>query len=90
MAAVSDPSTDPVRAQRARMAGLASYGQRIGYLLFGAAVTVFVLGFIVGFTSALVAVVVACLVVGSVILAPAIVVGYAAKAAEREDRDRGL
>ncbi|MBK9179352.1 MAG: hypothetical protein IPM45_07190 [Acidimicrobiales bacterium] len=87
---MSDPSADPVRAQRARMASLASYGQRIGYLLFGVAVTVFVLGFIVGFTSALVTVIVASLVVGSVILAPAIVVGYAARAAEREDRERGL
>jgi hypothetical protein len=30
------------------------------------------------------------LVVGSVLLAPSIVLGYAVKAAEREDRARGL
>lgn len=87
---MSPPADDPVRAQRARMASLASSGQRIGYLLFGVAVAVFVLGFIVGFTPALVTVVVASLVVGSVILAPAIVIGYAARAAEREDRERGI
>jgi hypothetical protein len=32
---------------------------------------------------------VASLVVGSLILAPAIVFGYAVKAAEREDREQG-
>ena len=32
----------------------------------------------------------ACLVGGSIVLAPAIVAGYAARAAEREDRERGL
>jgi hypothetical protein len=29
-------------------------------------------------------------VLGSILLAPAIVLGYAVKAAEREDRERGL
>jgi F0F1-type ATP synthase membrane subunit c/vacuolar-type H+-ATPase subunit K len=33
--------------------------------------------------------VVACLIVGSAVLAPAIVLGYAARAAEREDREAG-
>lgn len=87
---MSVPAHDPVRARRERAASLASYGQRIGYLLFGVAVAVFVLGFMIGFTAALVTVVVTCLVVGSVILAPSIVLGYAARAAEREDRARGL
>jgi hypothetical protein len=31
-----------------------------------------------------------CLVAGSILLAPAIVLGYAVKAAERDDRERGL
>ena len=30
-----------------------------------------------------------CLIVGSLVLAPAIVFGYAVKAAERDDRERG-
>ena len=50
----------------------------------------FVIGFAVGFEGAFVAVIVACLIVGSIVLAPAIVLGYAVKAAEREDRERGL
>jgi hypothetical protein len=49
-----------------------------------------VIGFAVGFTGPLVTVVVGCLVIGSLLLAPSIVLGYAVKAAEREDRERGL
>jgi hypothetical protein len=37
-----------------------------------------------------VAVVVACLLAGSALLLPSIILGYAVKAAEREDRERGL
>jgi hypothetical protein len=62
---------------------------RIGYLFFAVAVAVFIIGFAVGFTGAIVAIVVTALVVGSLLLAPAIVLGYAIKAAERDDRDHG-
>ncbi len=72
------------------MARAALVGQRVGYGLFGVAVVVFVVGFAVGLTPALVTVIVAALVVGSLLLAPAIVVGYAVKAADRDDRERGL
>ena len=34
--------------------------------------------------------IIGCLVVGSIVLAPAIVFGYAVSAAERDDRERGL
>lgn len=47
---------------------------------------VFVVGFAVGFTGTLVAVVTAALAIASVLLAPAIVLGYAVNAAERDDR----
>jgi hypothetical protein len=84
-----DP-VDPVRARRARIARLAELGQLVGYGLFGAAIVVFVVGFVAGYNDVLVTLVVASLIVGSVVLAPAIVMGYAVKAAEREDRARGL
>ena len=85
-----DSSIDPVRERRARIAKLVELGQRVGYGLFAVAVVGFVIGFIVGFTDVFVTVVVTCIVVGSLVLAPAIVFGYAVKAAEREDRERGL
>jgi hypothetical protein len=87
---MSDPTADPVRARRARIARAVELGQRVGYALFGIAIVGFVAGFVVGFDGASVAVVVTCLVLGSLVLAPAIVFGYAVKAAEREDRERGL
>lgn len=81
---------DPVRARRARIARLVDLGQRTGYALFGVAVVTFVVGFVAGFDGIVGPLIVGCLVVGSVVLAPAIVFGYAVKAAEREDRERGL
>ena len=63
---------------------------RLGYLCFAIAIVTFIIGFIVSFNGAVSAVVVASMIVGSVLLAPAIVLGYAVKAAERDDRERGL
>ena len=82
--------TDPVRAKRARVARLVEVGQRVGYGLFGVAIVLFVYGFIGGYTGVLTTVIIASMIVGSIVLAPAIVFGYAVKAAEREDRERGL
>lgn len=80
---------DPILARRRRIARLAETGQRIGYTLFGIAIVAFVVAFFVGFRSGWVALIVTCLAVGSILLAPAIVAGYAVKAAEREDREQG-
>jgi hypothetical protein len=80
---------DPVLVRRRRIARWTEAGQRSGYLLFGAAVVMFVVGFATGFPGWLGATVIGLLIVGSVILAPAIVFGYAVRAADREDRERG-
>jgi hypothetical protein len=87
MVAVTEP--DPVLVRRARIARLSELGQRLGYSLFGLAIVVFVIGFVIGYSDALVIVIVTSLGVGSAVLAPAIVFGYAVKAAEREDRELG-
>jgi TRAP-type mannitol/chloroaromatic compound transport system permease large subunit len=84
-----DISHDPVRQQRARIAKLASTAQRIGYLLFGVAVVLFFAGFFAGFTNGVVTAIVIAMVIGSFLLAPAIVAGYAVKAAERDDLENG-
>lgn len=86
-----DPaSVDPVRARRARIARLVEIGQRLGYSLFAVAIVAFVIGFVAGFDGVTGPLIVACIVGGSIVLAPAIVFGYAVKAAERDDRERGL
>ena len=80
---------DPIRARRARIARMTEAGQRIGYGCFGLAVVAFIVGFTRGFGGATTVFIVAALAVGSATLAPAIVFGYAVKAAEREDRESG-
>jgi hypothetical protein len=79
---------DPVLVRRRQAARMARLGQRFGYATFGVALVAFVIGFATRFSGTVAVVVTAALIVGSLFLAPAIVVGYAVKAAEREDRDR--
>lgn len=81
--------TDPVRVKRARIARLAKIGQRIGYLLFAVSAIAFFVGLATELSGALVTLVELCLLVGSVFLAPSIVLAYAVKAAERDDREHG-
>jgi ABC-type transport system involved in cytochrome bd biosynthesis fused ATPase/permease subunit len=80
---------DPVLARRARIEKLADLGQRIGYGLLAVAVVAFVVGFATGFGALVRALVIGGLLGMTVTLAPAIVLGYAVKAAAREDRERG-
>ena len=82
-------SVDPVLERRARIARLVSVGKRLGYGLYVVAIVAFFIGLVAGFGGAVGTTVIACLVVGSLVLAPAIVFGYAVKAAEREDRELG-
>ena len=82
-------AVDPVRERRQWAARLATIGQRVGYVLFGLALVLFGVALATDLPGGLVAAVVACLVVGSAVLAPAIVLGFAARAAEREDREAG-
>jgi len=91
MAAVTpQPEPDPIRARRAQMGRLADTGQRYGYLLFLVAIVGFVVGLVGGWPRWVVTVIIAALAVGSALLLPSIILGYAVKAAEREDRERGL
>jgi hypothetical protein len=82
--------TDPIRARRQQVALWTKRANRLGYLCFGIAIVTFVVGFIVSFNSTVSTIVVVSMIVGSILLAPAIVLGYAVKAAEREDRERGV
>lgn len=79
------PGRDPILVRRARIESWVRLGQRVGYGLFGAAVALFVIGFAAGFTSPVTAFITVCLVLGSLILAPAIVFHYGVRAAAREE-----
>ena len=81
---------DPVRARRQRIAKYTKLANRVGYLCWGVAVVTFIVGFLGSFNDTISTIVIASLIAGSVLLAPAIILGYAIKAAEREDRERGV
>ena len=84
------PKIDLVRVKRAKIARAASLAQRIGYSLYLIAIITFFIGFFGRLTPGVVRIIVITMAIGSVLLAPAIVAGYAVKAAEREDRENGI
>ena len=83
-------SVDPVRVRRAKVAHWTLIANRVGYLLFAVAIAVFVMAFAFSFNGTMVAIITTCMIAGSILLAPALVLGYAVKAAERDDREKGL
>lgn len=83
----AQPEQDPVRRRRQEIARWTGIANRLGYALYGIAVALFIVAFLVGWGSGFTAAITACLVLGSILLAPAIVLGYAIKAAEREEAD---
>ena len=84
-----DAVSDPVIERRIRIAKLVRAGKRIGYGLFLLAMILFFVGIVGSFSDGLTTVIVAALVIGSIILAPAIVMGYAVRSAHREDHEMG-
>jgi hypothetical protein len=89
MVAMTDPPADPVRVRRAQMSRLARLGQRIGYILYGVSAAAFFFGMAREFDEATVLVVQFGLIMGSVFLAPSILLSFAVRAAERDDREHG-
>jgi len=79
---------DPVLARRARAGRLAEAGRRVGYSLLVVAVVAFGVGVARGFDRVVTTVVTVALACMSLVLGPAIVVGYGVRAADREDRER--
>lgn len=82
-----DDVVDPVRVRRTAIARWTSMAHRLGYAFYGLAIGIFILAFATEWSGAFTAIITACLVLGSILLAPAIVLGYAIKAAEREEAD---
>jgi UPF0716 family protein affecting phage T7 exclusion len=92
---MSNPRTtpqeiDPVRVRRARIAKWTLLANRVGYLFVALAMALFFIAFALGFSPTMATLVIVTFVIGCVLLAPSIIVGYAVKAAERDDRERGF
>jgi len=86
---MSSPSAqhddDPVIARRDRIDRLNKLASRIGYGLYVVSTVAFFAGLWTSYTSAMHFVSGVSLVVGSIILAPSIVITYGVRAARRED-----
>ncbi len=87
---VASDAVDPVRVRRAQVAKWALLANRVGYLFVALSMALFVIAFAIGFSATLASLVIVSFVIGCVLLAPSIILGYAVKAAEREDRERGF
>lgn len=83
-------SDDPVAVTRQRAARLARALQRVGYGALAVATVCLLVALATDLPAVLVSLVVAGLVVASITLLPAIILGYGVAAAEREDRERGV
>ncbi len=81
---------DPIRARRAIVARGTNIATRVGYLLYALAIVMFFIALATDFSSGKVTAITTSLIIGSLLLAPAIVLGYAVKAAEKDDIARGL
>ena len=79
------PDDDPVRRRRKVIAVWTRRANKGGYLFYLLAIVLFIVAFTTDFTGTFSALITACLIIGSILLAPAIVLGYAIKAAEKED-----
>ena len=84
---MSDP--DPLLARRTNISRLVTLGKRAGYGLFLISIVLFFAGFMAGFTTSVTTLITVCLVVGSLILAPALVFHYGLKAAVRAEAGNG-
>ncbi|NND73567.1 MAG: hypothetical protein HKN44_01035 [Ilumatobacter sp.] len=81
---------DPIRARRAKIARWTLLANRVGYLFVALAMALFFMALVIDFSALMASMVIVALIIGCVLLAPSIVLGYAVKAADREDRERGL
>jgi hypothetical protein len=80
-------AVDPIRVRREKAYRLSKLGKRIGYSLWGVAIVVYIIGMMDRFTSTMTSLIIGCLVAGSFVLIPSIIVAYGVRAASREDRE---
>ena len=76
---------DPVLQRRAQFDRAATTGKRVGYTLYVVAIVAFFAALIAGFSDTWTWIVIGALLAGSLFLLPAIILGYAVKAAHRAD-----
>jgi hypothetical protein len=82
-------TVDPILEQRERVRRLATTAKRVGYMLFLVSMVLFFVALATDLPESLVTGATVALIGGCVVLAPAILLGYAVKGAERDEAERG-
>ena len=85
---MNEPARDPILEQRERVRRIADLAKRVGYLLFAVTLVLFFVALATGFSGGLATAATITLIAGCVVLAPAILLGYAVKGAERDEAER--
>ena len=80
---------DPILEQRERVLRIANAAKRAGYLLFLASMVLFFVALATDLPEGILGAATVTLIGGCVVLAPAILLGYAVKGAERDEIERG-
>ena len=84
------PDQDPILIKRALVSSWAKRASNLGYLLFGVSMVAVLWGVVVDFTPIVSRIASIALIIGCVVLAPAILVQYSVKAAVRDERENSL
>ncbi len=85
----SGPPADPVRARRATIAKWTLIANRVGYLFIALAMALFFMAFVFELNATMATLIGVSFIIGCALLAPSIILGYAVKAAERDDVEHG-
>ena len=81
-------TVDPILEKRERVRHVANAAKRVGYVLFLASMVLFFIALATDLPTGVMAAATATLIGGCVVLAPAILLGYAVRGAERDDAER--
>ena len=80
--------SDSLAMRRKQASLIADTGRKIGYSIFLLALIIFAIGFTVEFNNLVAKTLTVLLIVGSIVLAPSILLHYAVRGAEREEKEQ--
>ena len=86
MTSPNDSNSLAMRRQQASL--IANTGRKIGYSIFFLSLIVFAIGLTVEFNDVVAKTLTVLLIVGSIVLAPSILLHYAVRGAEREEKEQ--
>ena len=86
MTSPNDSNSLAMRRQQASL--IANTGRKIGYSIFFLSLIIFAIGLTVEFNDLVAKTLTVLLIVGSIVLAPSILLHYAVRGAEREEKEQ--